>query len=186
VREDLPSGTDVPVHVELHAFAARARGSALCGALQEHRRVLREAFARRGGVEGGHAGGRVLCRLSDCVRSCRGGPRRAGGALSRGASRADGDPHGNATGYRGGVRRSRTYIGQHWRDVALPGVIRRSSPTAIPRLISSRRRIVSRQSSGVALSVREPTASESEVSERATEGRTLDTRSGHVSELVGP
>ena len=110
VRDDLPSGTVTFLFTDvegstrlLHELGAEGYAEALA----EHRRVLREAFARARRRRGRHAGRRVLRRLPDGA-----GRARGGGATHRGAGRrpdpgADRPPHRDAARHRRGVRRRR-------------------------------------------------------------------------------
>ena len=99
MRSDLPSGTvtflftDVEGSTKLlHELGAEAYAEALA----EHRRVIREACRRHGGVEVDTQGDAFFFAFPDCARRPRGSGSDDRGARGRADPGADGPAHGDA------------------------------------------------------------------------------------------
>ena len=77
--------------------------SSYAEALREHRRVLREAFLRHGGVEVDTQGDAFFVAFPT-ARSARGGRRSADGTDVGSCACASRHPHGHGSRDRGGIR----------------------------------------------------------------------------------
>ena len=153
MRTDLPTGTVTFLFTDVEARPACSTSWAggYADALAEHRRIVREAFARHGGVEVDTQGDAFFIAFPTAP-----GRQAAAAASAMGWPRADpgpdGDPHRHSSPDRRGLRRGRcpprgpdrrgwprragARVGRHGRDSSAPTACAISASTASRTSIS--------------------------------------------------
>jgi class 3 adenylate cyclase len=116
VERELPSGTVTFLFTDVEGSTRRLQehGDPYALLLAEHRRLLRDAFARHDGVEvdtRGYGSFAAFTRASDAIAAAR-NAQRAGCARREARARPDGDPHRRADPHAGGIRRHRRAQGR--------------------------------------------------------------------------